>query len=165
MASGDTLVVFTALNNEPPSSNYATVDTRNGAVVLDFDDTTDESAEFSGFMPLHYGGGGVTVTIGWMASDTDIASLKTVRWEVAFKSFSDDADDIDSKSFHTSGGAASTEASASGEVQYADVVFSDQAAIDGTAAAEYFRLKVTRDASEGTLDGDAELLFVSIKET
>jgi len=165
MASGDTLVAFTALNNEPPSSDYATVDTRNGAVVLDFDDTDDESAEFSGFMPLHYGGGGVTVTIGWMATDTDITLLKTVEWLVAFKSFSDDADDIDSKAFHTAGSKTSTEASASGEVQYDDAVFSDQAAIDGTAAGEYFRLKVTRDASEGTLDGDAELLFVSIKET
>lgn len=167
MASGDTLIVFTALNNEPPSSNYATVDTRNGAVVLDFDDTTDESAEFSGFMPLHYGGGGVTVTIGWMASDATVAS-GTVRWDVAFKSFSDDADDIDSKAFHTAGSVTSTEASASGELQYADIPFADNAAIDETAAGEYFRLKVTRDANHGsddTLGQDAEVLFVSIKET
>ena len=109
----------------------------------------------------------MTVSIGWMATDATVAP-GTVRWDVSFKSFSDDADDIDSKAFHTAGSVTSTEASVSGELQYADIPFADNAAIDATAAGEYFRLKVTRDANHGsddTLGGDAELLFVSIKET
>jgi hypothetical protein len=35
MASGDTLAVFFPAMSEPPSSNYATFDTRNGVLVLD----------------------------------------------------------------------------------------------------------------------------------
>ena len=65
MASGDTLAVFTALHNEPPASNGARLDLRNGHPVLEFNQTTDESAVFRGFMPAHYSGGGVTVEIHW----------------------------------------------------------------------------------------------------
>ena len=43
MASGDTLLVFTPLHNEPPASNFATLDLRNLHPVLDFDPTTNES--------------------------------------------------------------------------------------------------------------------------
>ncbi len=47
MASGDTLLIFGPLHNEPPSSDAATFDTRNLHPVLDFDASTDESAVFS----------------------------------------------------------------------------------------------------------------------
>ena len=59
MASGDSLVIFTPLSNEPPSSNFATFDTRNAHPVLDFDDTTEEKVVFTGIMPRNYAGGGV----------------------------------------------------------------------------------------------------------
>ena len=169
MASGDTLVVFTPLHNEPPSSNFATLDLRNNIPVLDFDDTTDEEAVFSGVMPRHYGGGGVTVTLGWMATDTTVTPHNAV-WQAAFKSVSDDADDLDSKAFaalNTSGAVA--EASASGEVAYDTITFTDGADMDSVAAGEFFQLKVRRDADDtsGTdsLTDDAELVFIEIKET
>ncbi|KKK66970.1 hypothetical protein LCGC14_2958730, partial [marine sediment metagenome] len=87
MASGDTLAYFNALNGEPPASSFATHDTRNGVPVLDFDATADESIEFGGFMPRHYGGGGITVTVGWMATT---ATGGTISLDVALKSIIDD---------------------------------------------------------------------------
>jgi len=166
MASNDSLCYVNVLSNEPPASNYATFDTRNSIPVLDFDDTTDESAEFGLFMPRHYDGGGITVTVGWMATT---ATTGTISLDVAFKSVSDDADDLDTKAYAAANNANPTTASVSGEVDYATITFTDGADMDSIAAGEYFRMKVLRDAdgttSTDNLVGDMELLFVEIKET
>lgn len=166
MASGDTLAVFFPQDGEPPSSAYATLDTRNGVAVLDFDDTTDESIEFGGFMPRHYDGGGFTVLVGWMATS---ATTGAISLDVAFKSVSDDADDLDTKAFAAANNANPTTASATGEVDYVEIAFTDGADSDSVAAGEYFRLKITRDANGTTstddLSGDMELVFVEVRET
>lgn len=167
MASGDSLCVFFPSDGEPPAANFATLDLRNATLVLDFDDTTDESIQFAGFMPRHYTGGGVTVTIGWMSSDTTITAGHQCRWDAAFKSVTDDADDLDTKAFDTAKSVSSDEASASGEVKYTTIAFSDGDEMDSVAAGEYFRLQITRDANhaDDDLTGDAELVFVEIRET
>lgn len=166
MASGDTLCFFKPQDNEPPSSNFATLDTRNGYLVLDFDDSTDESAIFKGFMPRHYAGGGVTVTVHWMATS---ATTGTISLDAAFMSITDDADDLDTKSFAAANNANPTTASATGEVDYATITFTDGADMDSVAAGEVFYLKITRDANGTTstdnLSGDMELVSVEIKET
>jgi len=54
MPTNDTLAIWTPLANEPPSTAYATLDTRNAQPVLDFGDAVDASAVFSGVMPRHY---------------------------------------------------------------------------------------------------------------
>ena len=170
-ASGDTLVVFTPGHAELPSSAAATFDTRAGAsnavhLVLDFDDATDETAEFAGFMPRHYDGGGVTVTVGWMATT---ATTGTISLDVSFKSVTDDADDLDTKAFAAANNANPTTASATGEVDYVTRTFTDGADMDSVAAGEYFRLRVTRDGdgttSTDNMTGDMELVFVEIQET
>jgi len=159
-------ITFTALSNEPPAANFATLDTRNSIPVLDFDADADESAEFSGVMPRSYGGGGVTVTIGWMATDTTVTPHNVV-WNAAFKSVTDDADDLDTKAYAAVNTVTDAEASASGEVAYSVITFTDGADMDSVAAGEYFRLIITRDADNGadTLTDDAELVFVEIRET
>jgi hypothetical protein len=166
MASGDTLAVFFPAMSEPPSSNYATFDTRNGVLVLDFDATTDESVDFPGFMPRHYDGGGITVTVGWAATS---ATSGTISLDVAFASVTDDADDLDGSLFAAANNANPTAASASGEVDYATITFTDGADMDSIAAGEYFRMRVTRDANGTTstddMTGEMELVFVEIKET
>ena len=164
MASGDTLCVFTPAMSEPPSTNFGTLDTRNGVLVLDFDDTTDESTQFPGFMPRRYDGGGLTVTIGWMATT---ATTGNCIWDIAFKSVSDDADNLDTKAFAAANSVTATTATASGEVDYAEITFTDGADMDSVAAGEYFRIQINRDANNGsdTLSGDAELVFIEIKET
>jgi len=166
MASGDTLCVFTALNNEPPAANFATLDTRNAIPVLDFDDSTNETAEFGSFMPRNYDGGGLTVTLGWMATDTTVTPHNCI-WDAAFKSVTNDEDDLDSKAYAAVNSVTDQEASASGEVSYCTITFTDGADMDSVAKGEYFRFKVTRDAANGSdnLTDDAELVFVEIKET
>jgi hypothetical protein len=164
MASGDTLVVFTPLHNEPPTTNFATLDTRNSHPVLDFDKDTDESALFSGIMPRHYAGGGVIVMLVWMAT---AVTTNEVVWNAQFERHADDAFDLDSDGFAAvQASAAVTAPSASGEVSYDDITFDDGAEMDSVAAGESFRLKVIRDANNGAddLDNDAELLRVEIRE-
>lgn len=165
MANGDTLVVFTAQHNEPPSSNFATLDTRNDILVLDFDDTTDESAEFGGLMPAHYAGGDISIMIGWMSTDTTITAGHQCRWDVAWKSVSGYGDDLDVKAFAAVQSVSSDESSSSGEVKYIEITFTNAQA-DFIGADEYFRLLITRDANHGDddLGDDAELVFIRIAD-
>lgn len=166
MASGNSLLIFTPAAGEPPAANYPTIDVRNAVMVLDFDDTVDESIEFAGFMPRHYAGGGITVLLGWMATT---ATSGTISLDVAFKSVTDDADDLDTKAFAAANNANPTAPSASGELDYVEVTFTDGADMDSIAAGEYFRMRVTRDANSTTstdnMTGDMELVFIEIKET
>ena len=163
MASGDTLLVFAAQDNEPPTSNYATIDTRNNHLVLDFDAGTNESAVFSGVMPQHYDGGGVTVYLHYAMST---ATFGDVDWDVAFERIGDQQLDIDADSFEAVNSVDDTTVpGTSGNVDVVSVAFTDGADMDSVAAGEAFRLKVTRDAASDTASGDAELLKVEIRET
>ena len=171
MASGDALLVWTALNNEAPDADFATLDTILTASadepddiipVLDFDPgSTDEYAVFSAVMPEHYGGAtGVTVTIRW-SSD---ATTGTCIWDVAFKSFTDDADDMDSKAYAAVNSVTATTANVAGEIDYASITFTDGADMDSVVKNEYFRLTINRN--EGTMSSnDAELIAVYLTET
>lgn len=166
MASGNILAVFTPLSNEPPATSFATLDTRNGYPVLDFDDASDEAAIFRGFMPANYSGGGFTVVVQWMATS---ATTGTISLDVAFMSVTDDADDLDTKAFAAYNNANPTTASATGEVDYVSITFTDGADSDSVAAGEMFFLKVQRDGNGTTstddMSGDMELVMVVVKET
>ncbi|MHC4500358.1 MAG: hypothetical protein ACYS21_14740, partial [Planctomycetota bacterium] len=96
MASGDTLLIFTPLHNEPPASNYATLDIRNQHPVLDFDAATNESAVLTGVMLRNYTGGGITVYLHYAMSS---AISGDVDWDVAFERIGDGQQDIDSDGF------------------------------------------------------------------
>ena len=164
MASGDTLLIFTPLNNEPPATIYATFDTRNSHPVLDFDATTNESAVFSSVMPQHYAGTtGVTVYLHYAMSS---AVADTIDWDVAFERIGDQQLDIDADSFAVVNSVDDTTVpDTSGLVDIVSVAFLDGADMDSVAVGEGFRLKVTRDAASDDATGDAELLFVEIRET
>ncbi len=173
MASGDALCVWRAMDNEPPDADFATLDTILTASadepddvvpVLDFDPgATQEYAAFSAVIPEHYGGGGLTLTLMW-SSD---ATTGNVKWDAAFKSFTVDVDDLDSKQYAAIRTATEATASAAGEVQYTDIAFTN-AQIDGLLKNEYFRLTITRDSADAgdTMNSnDAELIAVYLTET
>jgi hypothetical protein len=165
MASGNTLIPWTPWCNEPPAANYATPNVRNARPVLDFDDTTDESAVFSGVLPRHYAGGGITVTLHWMAA-SDTTEAHYCRWQAAFEAAA--GQDMDEDGFATAKSAGGSPNATSGIETITEIAFANSE-IDGLAAGGAMRLKVTRDAdgTSGTDDvsGDAQLLAVEIRET
>lgn len=163
MSSGDMLLVFTPYSNEPPASNYATLDTRNNHPVLDFDAATNESAVFTGIMPRNYAGGGITVYLHYAMTS---AEANTVDWDVAFERIGDQQLDIDGDSFADVNSVDDTTVpGTTGLVDIVSVAFTNGADMDSVAAGEAFRLKVTRDAASDDATGDAELLAVELRET
>lgn len=164
MASGDSLLILLPQDNEPPSANFATPDLRNEHLVLDFDDTTNESAVFKSIMPRHYAATtGVTVYIHYSMTS---AVANTIDWDVAFERVSDSQQDIDSDGFAAVNSIDNTTVpGTSGHVDIVNVTFTDGADMDSVAVGEGFRLKITRDAVSDDATGDAELWAIEIKET
>ena len=163
MATGDSLLLFTPSDNVPPASNFATLDTRNLHLVLDFDASTNESAVFEGVMPQNYAGGGVTVFIHYAMST---ATSGDIDWDVAFERIGDQQLDIDSDSFAAVNSVDTTTVPAtSGLVDVVSIAFTNGADMDSVVAGEAFRLKLTRDATNDSATGDAELLAVEVRET
>jgi len=155
-------IQFKPYDNEPPASNYATLDLRNNRPTLDFDDTTNETAVFSGVLPAGYAGGGLTVTV--FCSLTS-ATTGTVGWDVAFERTQASTDDIDSDSFAAAKTVtATTVPGTSGQVLALSVNVANGSEMGSLAAGELFRLRVRRDVANDTATGDAEMLAVSIKE-
>lgn len=161
MASGNTLCAFTPQNNQPPASNFATLDTRNGIPVLDFDAATDEDAIFGGILPRNYTSGGLTVTIHWTATS---ATSGNVKWNAQIERMNHD---LDSDSFAAAQTTTTACNGTSGIIATTAITFTDGAQMDSLAVGEAFRLKVTRDANDAadTMTGDAELHRIEIKET
>jgi hypothetical protein len=149
-----------------PVACIATLDSRQSFPVLDFDAAVNELAMFQGFMPRHYDGGGVTLTVGVMAST---ATTGDMSWAAFFMSVTDDADDLDVKNFADPQSNQAVDApSASGEVAYFTIAFTDGAQMDSVAAGETFYLLLMRDAQDSTNDdmaGDAEFVFAELQET
>ncbi|MEX0938692.1 MAG: hypothetical protein WDZ59_12600 [Pirellulales bacterium] len=164
MASGNTLVVFTPLHNEPPASNYATLALRNERPILVFDKSTDQSAIFSAVLPRQYEGNGLTVLLVWASEDQ---TTNDVVWTGAFERIEDDTTGLDSDNFASAKSVAATTASVAGETKYSEIAFANGSEIANLAAGEAFRLKVTRDADHGSdlMDGNAQLLAVEVRET
>jgi len=164
MSSGDSLALVTPSVNVPPSSNYATLNLRNGHLVLDFDDTTQESAFFPLIMPRNYGGGGITAYLHWMAK-TAVAG--TGGWDVTFERDADAGDDMDADSFATAQTVtAATVPGTSGVIKVTNVAITAGAAgTDSIAAGDAFRLRIRRDVANDTAVGDLQLLAVELKET
>ena len=164
MASGDSLLIWTPLANEPPAATFATLDTRNSHVVLDFDGATNESAVFRGVMPRHYAGTtGVTLYIHYAMTS---ATSGDIDWDAAFERVSDSQQDIDSDGFASALSVDNTTVPAtSGHVDIVSIAFTNGAQMDSVAVGEAFRLKITRDAASDTTTTDAELYALELKET
>lgn len=164
MASGDSLFTFLPFDNEPPASGYATPDLRNAHPCLSFDASTDEAAVFTGVLPRHYGGGGITVDLHFAATS---ATSGNAVLTAAFERIGDGVQNIDSDGFASAQSVTSAVPGVSGNVKIISIPFTNGAQIDSLAVGEAFRLKVTRDADNGsdTATGDLELIAVHGRET
>lgn len=155
-----TLARFTALDNQPPASAYAQFRTRNSIAVLDFDAATDESAVFVGTIPQGADfTTGIAVRIYWIATS---ATTNDVVWNSAFER---GTTDLDADSFATAVAGTSTTNATSGIVTVTTINHSG-AEIDSLAAGDLFRLKITRDADNGsdTMTGDAEIVAIELRQ-
>lgn len=154
-----TLAAFSARDNQPPATAFATLDTRNSIAVLDFDAATDEAAIFSGVIPDYANlASGLKIRLAWMATT---ATSGNVRWGVQLERMTTD---LDADSFDTATLVTSAANGTSGIVTIAEITAT---AIDSLAVGDTFRIKIYRDADDATNDtmsGDAELIAVEIQQ-
>ena len=163
MASGDTLLIFTPLNNEPKASAYATLDLRNNHPVLDFNDGAYGDAGFTGILPRAYSGGGLTVAVFFAMS---IATSGDVFWKAQIERIGEVLD-IDANGYAGFQVIKATASETCGIPVKAEITFTDGAQMDSLVAGEPFKISIRRDGTDvnDTASGDAELLAVEIKET
>lgn len=169
MASGDTLFIFTPVNNVPPASAFATLDSFTAAtglrLVLDFDGSAaNETAIFPGVWPSNYAGGGIDVIIDYSLDGTD---AQDVQFEVSVEVVQDDDDqDAGGQDF----GAATdiTDTPATNTANYNNRTAAGQishANCGSPAVGDRIRLKVTRDFDHAANTDDVQLHAVHVKET
>ena len=152
-----TYTVFTPDDNQPPASDFATLDTRNSILVLDFDEATDESAIFVGVIPEAASlGSGLKIRLHWMATT---ATSGDCIWDVSLERMTTD---LDSDSFDTIASATTATSGTSGIPTVTEITLTT---IDSVTAGDGYRLKVTRNANneDDTMTGDAELVVVEVR--
>jgi len=154
-------IVFAPRDNEPPATNFATLDTRNSRPCLDFDDTVQETAIFSKILPFSYSGSGIRVTI-YCAMTT--ATTGTVGWDISIERVDASNLDLDTDSFATAQTVtATTVPTVSGQILAMTVNISNGTSMDSLAAGEMFRLRIRRDVAADNAVGDAELFMVHMR--
>lgn len=167
MASGDTLLTFTADNAELPASSAAGLEVVNYRPVIAFDGgSSDESVIFSGIMPQHYTEAGfeVWITYCMASSNTDKKVVWSVDWE-KIENLTELASD------HFTGTPLKTNPTVP-VVAYAlhcvVIIFTNEqsAFIETIDDMSGFRIKLLREASDEVNDdatGDAYVTRVEIR--
>lgn len=151
-----TYSVFTALDNHPPSTNYASFDTRNGVGVLDFDGLTNEGSVFVGIMPEAASYGSVQARLRWMGAS---ATTGDVVWGIRWENMNTD---LDVSSFGGIVEATTTTSLTSGTPATTILSCTD---VDGVTAGDLYRIYLYRGATAttDTMVGDAQLIAVEIR--
>lgn len=169
MASG--APVLQILDIAIPAANGAALSVRAGGstpaerfTCYAFDAATVEYLDFKCRLMPNYGGGGLTLTVPWMAAT---ATSGVCRWSAAVRRLQDDAVDIDAAHTYDYNDADDTAASASGELSYAALTFANGADMDNWAVGELAIVRVRRNASHAndTMAGDAQLAGLWANET
>jgi len=168
MASGDTLLVFTATDARPPAANAATLDLLNEHPVLDFDaGATNEGAYFEGIMPQAYADTtGVTIHYIYTMSS---AVTNDIIMQASWDRLEEDAR-ADTNTFTTpiATAADTVPITTAGKLGYVSKAFAKGATeMQSVVAGDYFRLFVERNSNSASDDatGDLELHAVEIRET
>jgi hypothetical protein len=154
-----TYAVFNAMDNQPPATAFATLDTRNSIAILDFDDTTDEQAIFLGIIPeAAVLTSGLSIHLIWTATT---ATSGAVVWDASVERMVS-PHDIDANDFDTAASVTTTTNGTSGVPNYSVITLTT---IDSVTAGDGFRLRINRDANNGsdTMTGDAELIAVEVR--
>ena len=153
---------WVAAQGERPSTSPAGKSKRGNIPIITMDDSSDEFMEFGGWMPEQYGGGGVTLTIGFMTASATSGSTTITG---ALKSVTNNVDTLDTKAFATAQTASGTAPTSADRIRHVTITFTDGAQMDSGAAGEYFRLQVGRDVTGNSLTGDIQVVFAALKES
>ena len=160
MAMGPILLLPGA--NEYPASNPATPDVVNGRTVLDFDASTDESADWPFVMPQAYATGTLTAHVYYAMS---AATSGNIVCQASIEAVAD-GESVTTDSFDTANGSGQVAVPATAGLM--DVFTITLTNTDSVAAGELVRLRFNRDAdsTSATDDaaGDMELLAIEIRE-
>ena len=151
-----TYTVFTPNQNQPPATDFATLDTRNSILVLDFDDGDTESAIFVGVIPEAASlGSGLKIRLHWAAIETSGDCV----WDVSLERMNTD---LDTDSFDTIASATAATNGTSGVLTVTEITLTT---IDSVTAGDGYRLKVTRNGTNvsDTMSDDAELVLVEVR--
>ena len=151
-----TYTVFTPNQNQPPATDFATLDTRNSILVLDFDDGDTESAIFVGVIPEAASlGSGLKIRLHWAAIETSGDCV----WDVSLERMNTD---LDTDSFDTIASATAATNGTSGILTVTEITLTT---IDSVTAGDGYRLKVTRNGTNvsDTMSDDAELVLVEVR--
>jgi hypothetical protein len=158
-AGTKTYGIFTPLDNQPTSSNFATLNTRNSIAVLEFDDTTNQSAVFVSVCPdaadLSLG---LIVNISWFGAT---ATSGNVVWGAQIEAMTHDED---SDNFGTAT-EATTACNGTSGIKSETSLTIGAANIDSLATKVAYRVKVYRNAASGsdTMAGLAQIFTVEVR--
>lgn len=171
MASGNTLGSFQATGGMSSITNGALPLSTNNRYCLQFDPTTQQSAEFSWVVPRNYGVLGIavgwTLTLFW-AGNT--ATSGNVLWGASVERNAGAGNAITSDNFSTvvnAGGGAAAVNGSLGKLTYTAIALTDGTQINSVAVGDECRIKISRIAADGTdtMAGFANLLGFEVKET
>lgn len=156
-----TRAVLTPLSAEFPSSAFAALTTVNARPALAYDAATDETAQWTMIAPQGLSGSlsAVLTLIG------NAAGTNSTYWDVSVEAVtSADATDLDAgDSFATVNSGNVAMPATQGHMVQLSITLTNN---DSIAAADYVRIRVTRDANNAsdTFAADAYLLAVEIRE-
>lgn len=151
---GNTLARFTPRDNQPPSTNFATLRIVNSISILIFNDAVQSNGMFVGVLPQGLSWSGVKVHIHWFAS----ATTGGVRWEVAIDPLVGDmtADNFDTNGTGTGNPGGTAELLVETPI---DPV------VTGLTTGKPFRLRVRRAVAHGddTMEGFARIVLIELR--
>ena len=155
-----TIGIFNALDSQPPSTNYATIDTRNSVPVLDFDATVAESTVFSGIVPSNFG---ITASLWlYLHFSATTATGSTVAWLAQMERMSG-VSGFSSDAFTT---GTTFNGVLGNTLGFVAVVGTTIGVPSGLTQGDAYRLKITRNAADAVNDtaiGDAELIATELR--
>lgn len=165
MASGQSLCSASAESGYGPTGGTHAPYSENarGEPVRLYGASTDAHHQFDLVLPTNYAGGGLTVDIYW---DGESATSGSVVWNAAFERNNAGAT-MTSDNFSSAQAATTTTAGSAGVSSKTTITFTDGSQMASIAAGDPFRIRITRDADNGsdTMTGNARLYLIAIKET
>lgn len=153
----NSLIYFTAQDNQPPATSAAQSETRNSIPILSFDSSVQENAVFMGILPdKTIVSSGLLVRLWWMAAT---ATSGEVRWQAQFEK---EGSNNNADSFDTASIVTASANSTSGIETMTDITCSN---LDGLTENKRFRLKISRVPSDilDTMVGDAQLIALEVR--